>query len=87
VAVPEAYVEGLTPARPVHEIARFLEATLAPEMSAREALALFETAQSETLAVVDSASFALLGTLGEAYAARRYAEAISLAARGVLDQG
>ena len=69
------------------QFGRFVEATLAPEMGAKEALALFETAQSEILAVVDPASSVLLGTLGEAYAARRYAEAIALAARGVLDQG
>jgi CIC family chloride channel protein len=87
VSVPEAHTEGLSGDRPIGELGRLVEATLAPEMSAKDALALFDTAQSEILAVVDPASAALLGTLGEAYAARRYAEAIALAARGVLDPG
>ena len=87
VSVPEVYAETTGEERKVAELSRLREVTLAPEMSAKDALALFESAQSETLAVVDSASFALLGTLGEAFAARRYAEAIALAARGVLDQG
>jgi CIC family chloride channel protein len=87
VSVAEVFAEVSGEARDVGGFARHLEATLAPEMSAKDALALFETAQSETLAVVDPASSALLGTLGEAFTARRYAEAIALAARGVLDQG
>jgi CIC family chloride channel protein len=87
VSLADAFAQGSGEARKVAELGRLREATLAPEMSAKEALALFESARSETLAVVDSASYALLGTLGEAFTARRYAEAIALAARGVLDQG
>ncbi len=56
-------------------------------MGVKEALALFETTQSEILAVADPDGGALLGTLGEAFAARRFADAIAMAARGVLDQG
>ncbi len=87
VAAPEAYAEEHSADQPITTLARLAEVTLSPEMGAKDALALFETAQSEILAVVDPSGGALLGTLGEAYAARRYAEALALAARGVLDQG
>jgi CIC family chloride channel protein len=87
VAVPEAYADEQPDEHPVSDLARLAEVTLSPEMEAKEALALFETAQSDILAVVDPESGALLGTLGEAFTARRYAEALALAARGVLDQG
>jgi chloride channel protein, CIC family len=87
VAVPEAYADEDPEAHAISDLARLADVTLSPEMGTKEALALFEASQSEILAVADPASGALLGTLGEAYAARRYAEALALAARGVLDDG
>ena len=61
---------------------------LGKEATATAALtlgALFETAQADVLAVADAASGEILGVLGEAHVARRYADALDMAARGVLD--
>ena len=89
VSLPEAHAESQSGNRlgPASALARSPEIALVPEMDVKAALALFETAQSEVLAVTDAASGALLGTLGEAYAARRFAEALDLAARGILEGG
>ena len=89
VTVAEAHAEtaGEDVTGPIISLARLPETTLSPEMDVKAALALFETAQSDTLAVTDPASGAILGSLGEAYAARRFAEALDMAARGVLDGG
>jgi chloride channel protein, CIC family len=60
---------------------------LHPEDNVKTAMALFESAQSEILAVADAETGAVLGTLGEAYAARRYAAETDRAAKGVLGGG
>ena len=70
---------------PISAYARLADTTLSPEMDARGAIALFETAQADVLAVADAASGEILGVLGEAHVARRYADALDMAARGVLD--
>jgi hypothetical protein len=55
-------------------------------MNIREALDVFEMSGSDVLAVTD-AEDAVVGTLGEAYTARRYAAAVDRAAKGVLGGG
>jgi hypothetical protein len=56
-------------------------------MDVKAAMAAFEASESETLAVVEHGTGVVLGLLGEAYAARRYAEATNSAATGVLGGG
>ena len=56
---------------------------LSPSQNIQQALEAFAEAESEVLAVVDSAG-RVVGTLREAYAARRYAAAVELASAGVL---
>jgi chloride channel protein, CIC family len=51
------------------------------------ALEAFDEAQADTLAVTARGTDQVLGTLGEAYAARRYAQETNLAMRGVLGGG
>jgi CIC family chloride channel protein len=85
VEAPEAFATEHSGELPLSALARLVDVSLSPEMGVKEALALFEASGSELLAVVDPESGALLGTLGEAVAARRYAEALSNVARGVLD--
>lgn len=89
VALPEAHAEAASdgPPAPALRLARAVATTLDPNMDVKAALALFESAQSEILAVIDPFAGTILGTLGEAYAARRFAEALDTAARGVLDAG
>jgi CIC family chloride channel protein len=51
------------------------------------ALEAFEAAHTDTLAVTARGTDQVLGTLGEAYAARRYAQETNLAMKGVLGGG
>jgi CIC family chloride channel protein len=70
--------------RPVGELAKLKETALLPEMNVKEAMDVFGKAEAETLAVVDgSDSKQVVGLLNEAYATRRYAEALNNASRDV----
>ena len=74
LAVSEAYSEDddvATVADKVHHAT----AVLLPQMTIKEAIRLFETAESDELAVVDSLeSMRVIGTLTEKYALRRYTD-------------
>ena len=57
------------------EIAHHKAAVLLPQMSIKEAVQMFETSESDELAVVDSAeTMRVIGVLTEQYALRRYSE-------------
>ena len=74
LAVSETYAEDdelATVADKVHHAT----AVLLPQMTIKEAISLFETAESDELAVVDSPeSMRVIGTLTEQYALRRYTD-------------
>lgn len=86
VSVPEAHAQG-DDAASVSMVARATAFALHPDQNVRDAMALFESGQSEILAVTDPDTAAVVGLLGEAYAARRYAEETDRAAQGVLGGG
>ena len=69
----------------VIELARFTDVVLLPEMNVKTAMAAFDQAEAEMLAVVESAdSRKVVGFLNESFARRRYVEEIDKATRGVL---
>ncbi len=72
---------------PVGLIARLPATTLHPDDDIRAALALFGELQSDKLAVTARETGQVLGTLSEAFAARRYAQETDGAMRGVLGGG
>jgi CIC family chloride channel protein len=86
VFAPEAHALG-EEAASISDLARLPSTALHPEDNVKAAMALFESAQSEILAVADTETGAILGTLGEAYAVRRYAAETDRAAKGVLGGG
>jgi CIC family chloride channel protein len=86
VSVPEAHAQGDAEA-PISDLARLISISLRPDENVRDAMARFESAQSEILAVTDAETGAILGLLGEAHAARRYAAETDRAAKGVLGGG
>jgi CIC family chloride channel protein len=56
-------------------VLHYTKSTLLPMMSVKEAIAMFEAAESDALAVVDGAeSMKVIGLLTEQYALRRYSE-------------
>ncbi len=90
VLVPEAHAVPLADGEdggPISAVARLPQTTLHPDIDARSALAIFDAAQTDTLAVTERATGVVVGTLSEAFVARRYAQESSLAARGVLGGG
>ncbi|MGA2494821.1 MAG: chloride channel protein, partial [Roseiarcus sp.] len=90
VLVPEAHAAPLEENEdggPISAVARLPETSLHPDVDVRMALAIFDAAQTDTLAVTERETGVALGTLSEAFAARRYAQEVDLAARGVLGGG
>ncbi len=72
---------------PVGAVAHLPATVLHPDQDIGAALEAFDVAQADTLAVTARATDQVLGTLGEAYAARRYAQETNLAMKGVLGGG
>jgi CIC family chloride channel protein len=69
----------------VVEIARYTDVALLPEMNVKTAMKLFDDAEAEVLAVLESAdSRKVIGLLSESFARRRYVDEIDQATRGVL---
>ena len=72
---------------PVGAIAHAPATVLHPDQDIGAALEAFDAAHADTLAVTERGTDQVLGTLGEAYAARRYAQETNLAMKGVLGGG
>jgi chloride channel protein, CIC family len=69
----------------VIELARYTDVALLPEMNVKTAMKMFDDAEAEVLAVLESAeSRKVIGFLTESFARRRYVEEIDQATRGVL---
>jgi CIC family chloride channel protein len=75
VLVPEAHAPDVDEAAKLAGILHYADAMLTPQMTIKDAIGLFERAESDALAVVDSPdSRRVIGLLTEAYALRRYSE-------------
>jgi CIC family chloride channel protein len=88
VLLPELYsgeLDSIADDIQVVELARYTDVTLLPEMNVKTAMKLFDDAEAEFLAVLESAeSRKVIGFLTESFARRRYTEEIDSATRGVL---
>jgi CIC family chloride channel protein len=75
VLVAEAHSPEIDETVPVREILHFKDTVLVPTMTVKEAVALFDKAEAEALAVVESEEVRqVVGLLTESYALRRYSE-------------
>ncbi|HEY5410369.1 MAG TPA: chloride channel protein, partial [Caulobacteraceae bacterium] len=75
VSLAEAHAPGADENAPAASLARFADCMLLPAMNVKEAMALFDRVEAETLAVVDSLEGRqVVGLLNETFAIRRYAE-------------
>ena len=82
---PDAFAAERDEAASVAALTRLADAALTPELNVKEAMAAFDRTESETLAVVEGAqNRKVLGLLTEKYAARRYAEELDKANRGIV---
>ena len=74
LATPEAHAAPEEATR-LSEVVHHRKTVLLPQMTIKEAVGLFEAAESDELAVVESAeSMKVIGVLTEQYALRRYSE-------------
>jgi CIC family chloride channel protein len=75
VLVAEAHAPDIEPRKGLHGVLHHCLVVLHPGMNIREAIAIFDAAEAESLAVVeDSGERRPIGILTEAHAMRRYAE-------------
>ena len=81
VQVPELHASGREATR-LGDLLDHDEATLLPQMNVKEAIALFERAESDALVVVDDTqSRRVIGLLTEQHALRRYSEELDRSRR------
>ncbi len=83
VLVADAYSDAVTDLEAkIDDLLRWPDAVLLPQMSAREAASLFDQAESEALAVVDTPKTRnVVGLLTESHTLRRYSEELELRRR------
>jgi chloride channel protein, CIC family len=72
---------------PITALVRLPATVLHPDDNVRRALDVFGASRTDTLVVTARGSEQVLGTLSEAYAARRYAQETNRAMKGVLGGG
>ena len=90
-STPELFTTDLDERAATAKVGDFVHArdlALLPEWNAKEALAVFDRAEVETLAVIESQDTGkVIGLLTERHATRRYAEELDKANRGVVGDG
>ena len=88
VLLPELFsgeLDSIADEIQVVELARYIDVMLLPEMNVKTAMKIFDDAEAEVLAVLESEeSRKVVGLLSESFARRRYVEEIDQATRGVL---
>jgi CIC family chloride channel protein len=88
VLLPDLFsgeLDGIADEIQVAELARHADVALLPEMNVKTAMKLFDDAEAEVLAVLESAdNRKVVGILSESFARRRYVEEIDQATRGLL---
>jgi CIC family chloride channel protein len=77
--VAEAHAPELDVSKPVRDILHARDTVLTPNMTVKEAVAAFDQAEAEALAVIESRDKRnVIGLLTEAHALRRYADELEL---------
>ena len=88
VLLPELFsgeLDSIADEIQVVELARYTDVSLLPEMNVKTAMKIFDDAEAEILAVLESEnSRKVIGFLTESYTRRRYVDEIDQATRGVL---
>ena len=75
ITVSDAHAPPDETATRVADVVHHAKTVLLPQMTIKEAVAMFEAAESDALVVVDGAETGrVIGVLTESYALRRYAE-------------
>jgi CIC family chloride channel protein len=79
VYVAEVHAPEADETMPIRDMLHHCDTTLLPTMTVKEAVATFDKAEAEALAVIQAEdSSRVIGLLSEAYALRRYSEQLEL---------
>ncbi len=88
--VPEihaAELNGDGDSRTIAEFLHYQKDALEPQFNVKDAMRMFDTSESEALAVVEPGSRRVIGLLTEAHALRRYSEELDRARRDLVGEG
>ena len=88
--VPEihaAELNGDADSRTISEFLHHQKDALEPQLNVKDAMRMFDTTESEALAVIDAGSRRVIGLLTEAHALRRYSEELDRARRDLVGEG
>ncbi len=87
VPLAEAHAPGADEEAPASSLAKLQDCMLLPAMNVKEAMAVFDRVEAETLAVVDGPETRqVLGLLNETFAIRRYAEELDKSRRELIGE-
>lgn len=87
VQVADAHASELDETLTIRAILRYPDTTLLPTMTVKEAVVLFDKAEAEALAVVQSSERRrVIGLLSESHALRRYAEELELRRKELIGE-
>jgi CIC family chloride channel protein len=87
VLVAEAHTPELDQSIPIRNILHHRDTALLPTMTVKEAIAMFDNAEAEALAVITSfESRRVIGLLTETYALRRYSEELEQRRKDLISE-
>jgi CIC family chloride channel protein len=87
VLVAEAHAPELDETKPVRDVLHHTDTTLLPGMTIKEAVAAFDAAEAEALAVIESREKRhVIGLLTESHALRRYSEELELRRKELIGE-
>jgi len=87
VQVAEAHTPELDQSIPIRDILHHRDTALLPTMTVKEAIALFDKAEAEALAVITSfESRRVIGLLSETHALRRYSDELELQRKELISE-
>jgi CIC family chloride channel protein len=87
ILVPEAHAPELDETKQVRDILHYSDTALLPTMTVKEAVATFERAEAEVLAVIETVENPrVIGLLSEAYVLRRYSEELEQRRRELIGE-
>jgi CIC family chloride channel protein len=87
ISVSEAHAPDLSETKQVRDVMQFKDTALFPTMTIKEAVIMFDHAEAEALAVVDSPDKRdVVGLLTESYALRRYSSELEQRRQEILGE-
>lgn len=82
-----ADLNGDADSRTIGEFLHYQKDVLEPQFNVKDVMKMFDTTESEALAVIETDSRRMIGLLTEAHALRRYSEELERGRRDLVGEG